>query len=50
MLHVGAHMFNVESFTFCWNNKDKLTNLLNSEGGDNYVNPIRNPDGVSDNF
>ena len=49
-LHVGAHMFNVENFVFSWNRKDKLTSVLNSEGGDNFVNPIRNSDGVSTPF
>ena len=46
-IHVGAHMFNVENFVTSWQSTDKLVSTLNSESGDNYVNPIRNPDGVS---
>ena len=43
-------MFNVENFTFSWEKKDRLTGVLNNIGGDNYVNPIRNSDGVSKDF
>ncbi|XP_065056844.1 cytochrome b-245 heavy chain-like [Rhopilema esculentum] len=46
-IHVGAHMFNVENFVTSWQSTDKLVSTLNSESGDNFVNPIRNPDGDS---
>jgi len=44
-LHVGAHMFNVENFTYAWDKKDSLTRKLVGYSGDNYLDPIRNPDG-----
>ena len=39
-------MFNVENFTYAWDKKDSLTRKLVGYSGDNYLDPIRNPDGV----
>lgn len=43
-------MFNVENFVVSWSRSDTLTSILNNEGGDDYLNPVRTSDGVSCNF